>query len=313
MSLELYEAYLVRTIKREATVKNHLAKFKQLSRECTPLTYKNVELFLTRKKKAGVKGASLNRFIITLRNYNKFKPLRWIEKLKLYPVEEPQKSVFSDQEILSVINMPRIKNCPQVSWDKWTMWLKVIAFSGMRPQEVSKLTLSDVDWGSNNFLLGKTKTRPRRVPIAKIIQDDLREYLKSIDNYLFPTPSGHVTAPLWIDHLNKRLRVLGIKRDGLSAHSFRHSFISNLWEEEVPLPDIMNIVGHRSVKTTMQYSHLGNKSAQKSINRHSIIQKTVSNIEALKLLLEDATKRGLLDRDDIKFEISKDKLIFEAI
>lgn len=308
-----YEAYLLRTIKREATVKNHLTKFKQLTRECTPLTYESVELFLTRKKKEGVKGASLNRFIITLRNYNKYSPLEWIDKLKLFPIEEPNKSVFSDDEILQVINMPRMKNCPQVAWDKWTMWLKVIAFSGMRPQEVSKLTVSDIDWGSNNFLLGKTKTRPRRVPIAKILHDDLREYIKKVDHYLFPTPKGHVQSEGWVEHLNKRLRLLGIKREGLSAHSFRHSFISNLWEEEVPLPDIMNIVGHKSVKTTMQYSHLGNKSAQKSINRHSIIQKTVSNYEALKLLLDDATKRGLLDRTDIKYEISKDKLVFECV
>lgn len=313
MSLQKYELFLIRTVKREETIKAHLQRIRQLQRDCTPFTYENIEKYLIDKKRAGVQGSSLNRLIITLRNYHKCCPLPWIDKLKLFPIEEPYKAVFSDDEILQVINMPKIKNVPQGAWDKWTMWLKILAFSGMRPEEVSKLTVESIDWGSNNFILDQTKTRPRRVPIAKILQNDLKEYLQDKTNYLFPTPKGHVWRNGWIDCINKRLNVLGIKRKGLSAKAFRASFISNLWEESAPLPDIMGIVGHKNVKTTLVYSGLGNKSAQKTINRHTIIQKTVDKFEALKLLLEDATKRGLLERDDIKFHISKNRLIFEAV
>lgn len=313
MSLVQFEEYLILEGHREYTIECHLRRLKQLLANCTPFNEEKVKQFLILKKKAGVKGASLNRLIITLRKYSRCAGLEWGLHFHLFKEEEPNKGVFSDEEIESIISLERLPGCRPEVWKRWTVWLQVLAFSGMRPNEVSTLTVDQIDWGTNNFVLAVTKTRPRRVPIAAILKPILKEYLKDKEHYLFPVSSkrGHVWRQGWQKHMDLRMRAVGIKRANLTTNSFRHSFISNLWEERAPLPDIMSIVGHKKPETTLRYSHLGNRSAQKSINQHTIVKKYAEPDEQLEDLIEEAKRRGMLTNEHFEWSISNHSLHIE--
>lgn len=303
MNWSRFENHLLLKGCSSETLKSYIAKAKQFEKNCSPLNQKTVENFFLKLLKEGKKPATVNTYLNILRQMDKCYDLKFVDKLdRLQENHKPHKEIFSDSEIEAIINLKRPACCNKKVWERWNVWLSVLAFSGMRPGEVSKLTIDQIDFGSNNFILEQTKTDPRRVPIASNLKDLLHHYIQDKDHYLFPINSkrGYVWRNNWNKHLNLRKRLLDIKRSHLTAHSFRHSFITNLWQENVPLPDIMNIVGHSDPNTTIAYSHLSNKSAQKSINRHSIIKRHTSPKEIFNELIEDVKQKGILD--DTKFD-----------
>lgn len=308
MELNKFESYLLRKGLREDTIAAHLQRMKHVLNSVGSLSPESFEEFLMNKKRNGIKGSSLNRFIITLRSYGAFKELEWTKTVPLFKEEATNKAIFSDSEIEAIISLERPPRFRFDVWDRWTMWLRILAFSGMRASEVSTLKPEQIDFGTNTFILDHTKTIPRRVPIANNLLPDLEKYVKASNKWLFPSPTkrGHVWRSGWHKHFNIRKDSLGLKRPNLTVHSFRHSFISNLWEEAVPLPDIMNIVGHKKPETTLKYSHLGMKSAQKSINKHSIIRKNISSKNKLKLFLEYANQAGLMEDEEFEWILEQD-------
>jgi len=45
----------------------------------------------------------------------------------------------------------------------------------------------------------------------------------------------------------------------ISAHTFRHSFTTNLLEDGVNIRTVQELLGHTSVETTMVYTHVMSK------------------------------------------------------
>ena len=44
--------------------------------------------------------------------------------------------------------------------------------------------------------------------------------------------------------------------EGVSLHTFRHTFISRLVQAGRPLPEVAALAGHRDIKMTLRYAHL---------------------------------------------------------
>ncbi|MDY6087568.1 MAG: tyrosine-type recombinase/integrase [Succiniclasticum sp.] len=72
--------------------------------------------------------------------------------------------------------------------------------------------------------------------------------------------------PLDISYVNRLLRSLHHQKH-LTTHIFRHTHISLLAEEGVPLKAIMVRVGHNEPRTTMAvYTHVSDKMQQEVMN-----------------------------------------------
>ena len=84
------------------------------------------------------------------------------------------------------------------------------------------------------------------------------------DRYIFT--SERDGYPLDISYVNRLLRSLQHPKH-LTTHIFRHTHISLLAEEGVPLKAIMARVGHNEPRTTMAvYTHVSNKMQQEVMN-----------------------------------------------
>lgn len=305
MDLDRFQDYLDRKM-RAGTAKDYLQRLKFVYSEVSEFAPESINSWLLSRRRSGVQGNSLNCLVKAVRAYCAALKLDWGQEVLYFTEEESNKEIFSDEEIEAFLALPRPPRFQKERWEMWTMFFSILAFSGMRANEVASLTIDQVDFGSNNFLLPITKTRPRMVPIAHNLRQMLPAYLAKRTNYLFPCDRGplpHIWRNGWQKNFLIRKRMLGIKRLKLTTHSFRHSHATNLYDNGASLADIMKIEGHKRYDTTLKYVHLSNRMVQRTINKHSIVRKSMSDLDKVKELVEVAQKMGIFDDKDLRFTL----------
>jgi len=145
-------------------------------------------------------------------------------------------------------------------------WVALIAaYSGARLEEIAQLAAADVRevqangatvWcldihnGGNNAL--KNKASARLVPVhSELVRAGLLDYVRALpkDGLLFPglirraSKGGKIGARLG-ELFRKKLEALGIKRDGICFHSFRHTVAGKLEQASVSQTDAARVLGH---------------------------------------------------------------------
>lgn len=317
MDLVNYKSYLVRNDYEDDTISSYMSNIRCLKNYHCLLNPNSLECFLEKKHNLGVKHGSINVYIKAVRSYGTFKNVKWMKSFKYWKdKEEPEIEILSDDEIVNLINCPRPEYFNEVQWYRWTMFLRIVSFSGMRGSNAARLTVDDIDFGTNNYLLEKTKTTPARIPIAPNIRESLQEYVKTCDKYLFPAVNDssrpHIWRSAWIKHFQLRVKLTGIKRK-VTLHCLRHSLITDLLENGASIVDVMKIANHKDIKSTMRYTHLTNKSQQNAIKKHSIVQKSLTSSQQFNQLVKEIQASGILEKDGISYELSRDKLVIEII
>jgi len=159
--------------------------------------------------------------------------------------------------ILACVHLPQYRVC-----------LQVIYSCGLRLQEATHLKISDIDSARMMLHIHHGKGgKDRYVPLPERTLELLREYWSSHRNpvWIFPVGTrggkGHSTATrclgmhsVWIAfHL--AYRDSGIHKPAC-VHTLRHSYATHLLEAGVNLRQIQEYLGHRSIMTTMLYTHL---------------------------------------------------------
>jgi hypothetical protein len=71
-------------------------------------------------------------------------------------------------------------------------------------------------------------------------------------------------------------------------------------DEDVSLPKIQKIVGHRRIDTTMHYTHLTTKDIIKAIKKDPLARRYLSTYEVLKNV--STTLKALVESEDERFE-----------
>jgi integrase/recombinase XerD len=146
---------------------------------------------------------------------------------------------------------------PELPDAKWQCVFALAYFTGSRISEVLKLEVSDIETEIVWFRKANTKTKQARA--AKIVPE-LRPFLAAYpfpqSGYLFPSRhnarhTGHLSRQAADLVLREACEYIGLT--GVSTHSFRRSFATNLSKQGNSLAKIARLLGHKSATMTARY------------------------------------------------------------
>ena len=184
-------------------------------------------------------------------------PLKRVRPLYVSP--NSSRSAFTEEEIRRVFS---------VEWASPIARLACLlsAFTGMRIGEVRALMPCDIRDGAitishamdGDGKLKCTKSgRVRVCPLPDFLYEELRKYMRGEDDYIFTTNGRVPVSGSYInEYLDMAMASAGIRREGLTFHSFRHFFNSQLVASGVQGEVVRAVIGHESEAMTERYLHL---------------------------------------------------------
>lgn len=184
-------------------------------------------------------------------------------------IKEP-KLVHKEKEILTEQQDKLLLE----STHKYAPFFKILRYTGMRREEITALTIKDINlkkkiisinkavsFATNQPKLKETKNKKtRNIPILDIIYEDIEKTLnEAIENkqeYLFVRQTDKkMLSQEAIRCMNNSIcKELGFK---FTPHQLRHSFCTMLYYSGIKIKEAQNIMGHSSAKMVYDlYAHL---------------------------------------------------------
>lgn len=137
--------------------------------------------------------------------------------------------------------------------------------SGLRISEVCRLKCSDIEHSRQRIYVAPSKNgKDRYTPLAEEAYEILCQYWLSLPagkrsrDWLF-TQQHDLTKPIYPqfiqDFIRKQNRLPGWDHR-LTAHSFRHAFSTQCYQDGMDLLTLSRLLGHSSINSTTIYVHL---------------------------------------------------------
>ncbi|HMZ51052.1 MAG TPA: tyrosine recombinase XerC, partial [Candidatus Sumerlaeota bacterium] len=187
------------------------------------------------------------------------------KKLPVYLVQNELKRLFDAPDLSSPLGI------------RDRAMLVLMAFCGMRLQELVGLNVADADFdGQTIKVLGKG-SKERLIPMNADVEAALREWLARRvpaegERAVFVNRFGHRLSGRMVEKIvDKYVAVAGIAKASLSPHKLRHTFATMLHANDVDLVEIQTLLGHSSIATTQIYTHTNKARLQEAVERASIL------------------------------------------
>ena len=159
--------------------------------------------------------------------------------------------ILSREEILLLLQS--IKN------SKHRLIISMLYGSGLRVSEVCSLKIKDLDLISGKLkITGSKGNKDRYTLLSPAIANELKEIIQNRDGkeYLFVTQTGKKYSIRTVQKIfSNGLKSSGFQKTS-TCHTLRHSFATHLVESGVDIKTVKQLLGHKSVKTTMVYIKL---------------------------------------------------------
>lgn len=250
------------------TVVEFLHEALPADRDVGSLTHADVERYLALKSKS-VTRQYLQHVVAHLRSFLRYCHARGEIKLRLSVIDTPRAfhHELPPRAIAWPVVQALLRSIDRASRSGWRDYaiLHLLAHYGLRPCEVVALRLDSVDWRAKTLAVEQRKTKTALVlPLAKKTLSVLRHYLAhgrpaSAEPELFlraRCPAGALQRYAVGDIFDKRAAESGLPLDGYSAYCLRHSFAMRLLNRGVGVKAIGDVLGHRSLTSTLVYLRL---------------------------------------------------------
>lgn len=263
--------YSKETIKRYSReinyFQNYIKKNYRLVEKKDILHYQN-SLY----KKKTLSRSTQKGMLTSLSTYFKF--LYQKELVHSNPMDDITRKVIAPKKIRKVLKPREMFNFID-SIDGMTIYrirdraiFELMYGTGLRASEACNLNLTHVDLKSNTLLVfqGKGK-KDRMVPLGRTVVSALSHYLKIRHRFLaraetdkqaffFSSRGNRLERNALNFLLKKYLKNAEINSDGISPHTIRHSFASHMLNGGADINEIKDILGHKSLETTVIYTEL---------------------------------------------------------
>jgi len=187
---------------------------------------------------------------------------RYIDKNVVAMVEKPR----------VITNPPKHLNCEEIDQllkaaDGYYIYPLIVTalHTGMRKAELLNLRWSDIDfrqqtvtvqskedWHTKNYKSRTLQLTPFLYSVLKEHEQDQRR-LGVKSDYVFTYKGNRIQ-----DNIKKSLETV-VKEaglEGVTLHTLRHTFASQLVMAGVSLMEVQKLMGHQSFETTLRYAHL---------------------------------------------------------
>jgi integrase len=152
---------------------------------------------------------------------------------------------------------------------------EVLLTCGLRKQEIETLRWVDILWKEGVVRIQPRSEygfKPKKEHCRDInLPETLLEKLKNLKLHakyplVFHTKSGKPKLELWDDlqalfkQVNKKFSTTPVPMEKAHPHTLRATYCTTLLRQNVPIQDVMLLMGHKSVESTMRYMAILNKS-----------------------------------------------------
>ena len=231
-----------------------------------------VESYMGVLRSKGKKTRSIVRAVSALRGFFNFlladgriahNPLEDLEVPRFKP---PIPEVLSEQEMISLIEMPKES---RTSLRDRTI-LELLYATGLRVSELIQLKKSDVNLEGGFLIASGKRSKERVVPLGEVSRLALKDYVEKErpkGAFLFPNKRG---GKLTRQAVWKLIRKYGtkIEKTHISPHTIRHTFATHLLEGGADLRSVQILLGHEDISTTQIYTHVDRKRLKEVHKRH---------------------------------------------
>lgn len=138
---------------------------------------------------------------------------------------------------------------------------EIILDTGLRPEEVFRIKVEDLDFARRTIFnpFGKTRAARRVVSMSESVCASLRQRAKNSkalgSPFAFPSP----TDPQRPLGSVRKAHDAAVKRAGIADHfrlyDLRHTFATRAAASGVDLPTLSSMLGHTKIQMTMRYVH----------------------------------------------------------
>jgi len=164
---------------------------------------------------------------------------------------------FLEREDVMLL-LSRIRN------PKHRLMISMLFGSGLRVGEIVRIRIRDLDFPSLTLRIVNAKQNKDRITV---FSESLAAELKSLvqnregKEFLFLTQSGKPYTKRTVQAVFARAYAgSGIQKHA-SCHTLRHSFATTLLSNGIDVRAIKDLLGHKSIKTTMIYLHVTERTA----------------------------------------------------
>jgi hypothetical protein len=163
----------------------------------------------------------------------------------------------TDKKLPLYLSKKEIENLfHNVRKEKHKLGLYLMYHGGLRVSEMCNLKVSDIHLQRNFMYVTGKGNKPRVVPINATLQKMIESYYGKYSYKLKPESyllGGNRSS--W-HYVVKKYSEQNLGRRDVHCHTLRHSFATGLYENDVPIERISQILGHSKLDTTLIYSRI---------------------------------------------------------
>ena len=267
----LYVAYLNIAGKSPKTIAQYLRTIKEfnyfIGKSFIDVDQYDIMRYLQMLRNRGCKNRSLENQRAYVSSFyrwlckERYIPFNPCDNVPLINCVEKIKQPYSDVEL------DELRKCCKTP--KQRAVLEMLLYTGVRAQELCDMNIDDIDVNNRIAYVVKGKGgRSRKVYFNSVAAKYYIEYLNTRrDNNIaaFVTQRGRLTTSGLRSMLKKIANRAGV--ENVHPHRFRRTLATMLANNGMPLNEIMRVLGHAGVNTTMIYVSQNDKRIENSYER----------------------------------------------
>ncbi|MGA1868798.1 MAG: site-specific tyrosine recombinase/integron integrase [bacterium] len=240
-----------------------LTKEAQFS-DCTGITSGDIRQYINTLFRKKINKTSMRRKLSCLRSFFNYMGVsnNPVDGISLPKVQKKIPKFLTIDDILKLLDIP----CKGFWGLRDHSLLELFYATGMRVSELAHLTISQIDFdGKTVRIYGKGK-KERIVPLGTKSIEALKIYLavkqtkakfeKTDNEVVFINKFGQRLSERSIHRIVRKYGQNIAHHYNISPHVLRHTFASHLLDNGADLRFIQELLGHVSLSTTQQYTHI---------------------------------------------------------